>query len=71
MNLTPSTEKILTWSELEVLQLISRGCSIEEISAALMFSRDTIRVLQQNISRKLNIRYTAEAVGKAKAMNLM
>jgi|RhiMethySRZTD1v2_1073278.scaffolds.fasta_scaffold3837129_1 DNA-binding NarL/FixJ family response regulator len=71
MNLTPSTEKKLTWSEQQVLQLISRGCSIEEISAVLMFSSDIIEALKQNISRKLDMPNAVEAVHVARAMNLM
>ena len=71
MNLTPSTEKMLTWSEQQVLQLISHGCSVEEISAVLMFSSDIIEALKQNISRKLDIPNAAEAVYVARVMNLM
>ena len=71
MHLTPSPERILSFSEQEVLRLISEGCSIEEISVVLLFSQYTIEVLKQSISKKLDALYITEAVQKARVMNLI
>ena len=71
MKLSSSTERILSFSEQLVLQLISEGCSIEEISVMLMLSQDTIEILKQNISKKLDVRIVAEAVRKARLMHLI
>ena len=71
MKLSSSTERILSFSEQLVLQLISEGCSIEEISVMLMLSQDIIEILKENINKKLDTHNTAEAVYKARLMNLI
>jgi DNA-binding NarL/FixJ family response regulator len=71
MKLSSSTERILSLSEQLVLQLISEGCSIDEISVMLMLSQDTIEILKQNINKKLGTHDMAEAIPKARSMNLI
>ena len=71
MKLSSSTERILSFSEQLVLQLISEGCSIEEISVMLMLSQDTIEILKENINKKLGTHNVAESVHKARLMNLI
>ncbi|HEX5154438.1 MAG TPA: LuxR C-terminal-related transcriptional regulator [Parafilimonas sp.] len=71
MNLTPSTKRILSFSEQQVLQLISEGCSIEEIPVVLLLSPYTLETIEHNISKKLNTYYITEAVQKARVMNLI
>jgi len=71
MNLTPSSEQVLSFSEQEVLRLISEGCSPEEISVVLLFSQYTVEALKHSISEKLDTLYITEAVHKARLMNLI
>jgi len=71
MNLTSSSERILSFSELQVLQLISGGCSLEEISVVLLLSQYTVEALKHSISKKLDTYSIVEAVQKARVMNLI
>ena len=71
MNLTSSSERILSFSEQQVLQLISGGCSLEEISVVLLLSQYTVEALKRSISKKLDTYSIVEAVQKARVMNLI
>jgi len=71
MNLTSSTERILSFSEQQVLRLISEGCSPEEISIALLLSQYTIEALKHSISKKLDTYSLVDAMQKARVMNLI
>ena len=71
MNFSSPTERILSFSEQQVIQLFSQGYSTEEISIVLLFPTDTIEILKQNISKKLDVHIIAEAVRKARLMHLI
>jgi DNA-binding NarL/FixJ family response regulator len=71
MNLTSSTERILSFSEQQVLRLISEGCSPEEISVVLLLSQYTIEALKHSISKKLDTYSLVDAMQKARVMNLI
>ena len=71
MNFSSPTERILSFSEQQVVQLFSQGYSIDEISIVLLLPTDTIEILKQNISKKLDVRIVAEAVYKARLMHLI
>ena len=58
--------KILSVSELEVLNLLSLGFTYQEVSAKLHISYDTTKTHTGNIYRKLGARNKAEAIHKAR-----
>jgi DNA-binding NarL/FixJ family response regulator len=71
MKLMPSPERVLSYNEQQVLQLMCQGCSMEEISTVLLISQHTMEALKSSISKKLDTQYLAEAARKARVMNLI
>ncbi len=61
----------LTAREREVLSLIAKGYSYDEIAAALSLSTNTIRAHIRNIYRKLSVRSRSEAVFEAAHMGII
>lgn len=57
--------------ELEVLQLIARGNSNQEIALELVLSVSTVKVHTRNIYRKLNVNSRIQAVARAKSLGLL
>ncbi len=62
---------ILSDRELEVLRLIAAGQSNEEIAERLIISLGTVKAHTSNIYRKLDVRGRAQAVVKARELNLV
>ncbi|MGH2751104.1 MAG: response regulator [Actinomycetota bacterium] len=63
--------KQLTQREIEVLTLLARGSSGEEIAQALSVSRNTVRSHVQNILTKLQVHSRLEAVAFAARHNVV
>lgn len=61
----------LSERELEVLQLISRGCSNKEIAADLFIAIGTVKRHTANIFSKLDVKNRTEAVARARELNLL
>ncbi len=66
----PSLAEPLTERELEVLHLLTTGLSTQEIAEQLVITLATLRAHQKNIYAKLEVNSRAEAMVKAKALNL-
>lgn len=64
-------EVLLSERELEVLQNLARGLSYEEIGWQLFLSLNTIQFHVKNIYRKLLVNKRAQAIEKAREMNLI
>lgn len=62
---------ILSDRELEVLRLIAAGQSNEEIAEQLIISLGTVKAHTSNIYRKLDVRGRAQAIVKARELNLV
>jgi LuxR family maltose regulon positive regulatory protein len=62
---------LLSERELEVLRLIAAGQSNEEIAAQLIISLGTVKAHTSNIYRKLDARGRAQAIVKARELNLL
>lgn len=54
-------QEILSFRELEVLELIARGCRNREIALALVIEERTVRFHVENILDKLKVKNRAEA----------
>lgn len=55
---------IPTKRELEILNIISYGLTIDEISTKLYISRETVKTHRKHLLRKFNARNTAELIRK-------
>lgn len=60
----------LSERELEVLSLLAQGLSNREIAEKLFISRGTVKSHVHNVYGKLSVRNRAEAVARAKELNL-
>ncbi len=58
-------KRILTYREKEVVQLIAKGFTVDEIANKLFLSRYTIETHKKNIFLKLQVKNVAELVNKA------
>ena len=61
----------LSKRELEILQLMARGHSNQEIAAALFVSLSTVKTHNQNIFEKLDVKRRTQAVEKARRLHLL
>jgi DNA-binding CsgD family transcriptional regulator len=61
----------LSKRELEILQLMGKGLSNQEIAAVAFLSINTVKTHVSNVLMKLNAKRRVEAVMKAKEMNLI
>ena len=68
---TSDQPPILSDRELEVLRLIAIGQSNEEIAERLIISLGTVKAHTSNIYRKLDVRGRAQAIVKARELNLV
>ncbi|MEO9483179.1 MAG: LuxR C-terminal-related transcriptional regulator [Ekhidna sp.] len=68
---TVREEKILSRRELEVLNLLSRGLTYQQVSLKLHISYDTTKTHTYNIYRKLGARNKTEAVHKARVWMIL
>ena len=57
--------------ELEVLNLMARGMSNEEIAGELFVSMNTVKTHFSNIYMKLNVKRRTQAMEKAKRLNII
>jgi LuxR family maltose regulon positive regulatory protein len=57
--------------ELEVLQLVAKGLSRQEIAAQLVLSLNTVKTHIRNIYSKLGVHKELQAVGKARGLGLL
>jgi len=74
-NFTLNTSLIsqleLSKRELEILNLMARGDSNEEIAAKLFISLSTVKTHNQNLFEKLDVKRRIQAVEKAKRLDLI
>ena len=61
----------LSKRELEILNLLARGYSNQEIAAKLFVSLSTVKTHIQNLFEKLDVKRRIQAVEKAKRLNLI
>lgn len=61
----------ITQREYEVLQLVARGLSNQEISGALFISESTVKTHVSNVMQKLDARRRTQAVQRAKELRLL
>jgi LuxR family maltose regulon positive regulatory protein len=64
-------EELLSERELEVLRSLARGLTYEEIGRQLFLSLNTVQFHVKNIYRKLLVNKRAQAIEKAREMNLI
>jgi len=71
LSICKSSPDVLSTRELLVLRLISEGCSTADISALLTLPMNTVESYRKAIREKLGARHAAEAVHKARLLNLL
>jgi DNA-binding NarL/FixJ family response regulator len=71
MSTQSISENILSNKETEVLGLLSKGLTTNEIAAKLYVSSRTIETHRGNILKKLEVKNTAELIKKATEMNMI
>jgi len=71
MSTQSISENVLSNKETEVLGLLSKGLTTNEIAAKLYVSSRTIETHRGNILKKLEVKNTAELIKKAAEMNLI
>lgn len=71
MSTQSISENVLSKKETEVLGLISKGLTTNEIAAKLFVSSRTIETHRANILKKLEVKNTAELIKRAAEMNLI
>jgi LuxR family maltose regulon positive regulatory protein len=57
--------------ELEVLRLMAAGLKYKEVAERLVISLNTVRHHTRNIYSRLNVNSRAQAISKAKELNLL
>jgi LuxR family transcriptional regulator, maltose regulon positive regulatory protein len=67
----PSLSEPLSARELQILTLICKGLSNQEIGAQLFVSLSTVKWHNQNIFDKLDVQRRTEAVARARELNLL
>ncbi len=67
----PLAQHILSKREIELLRLISNGCSNKEIATQLIISIGTVKRHTVNIFTKLAVKNRTEAVAKARELGLI
>lgn len=74
-NFVPDTSLIteleLSKRELDVLALLAKGHSNQEIASQLFVSLSTVKAHNQNIFQKLDVKRRTQAAEKAKRLNLI
>jgi DNA-binding CsgD family transcriptional regulator len=71
LNTSLVSELELSKRELEVLSLLARGHSNQEIATKLFVSLSTVKTHIQNLYEKLDVKRRIRAVEKAKRLNLI
>jgi DNA-binding CsgD family transcriptional regulator len=74
-NFIPDTSLVarleLSKREMEILALLAKGHSNQEIAAKLFVSLSTVKTHNQNIFEKLDVKRRMQAVEKAKSLNII
>jgi LuxR family maltose regulon positive regulatory protein len=63
--------ELLSQRELDVLRLVSQGCSNREISQRLVLALDTVKGHNRRIYEKLQVQRRTEAVARARELGLL
>jgi LuxR family maltose regulon positive regulatory protein len=71
MGATPGLVEPLSQRELQVLKLLSQGCSDKEIAEALVIARETVHKHLKNIYGKLDVHSRSEAALRARTLRLL
>lgn len=71
MEVIPAGEWGLSKREIEVLQLMAKGLSNQEIAEHLFVSLNTIKTHSSKVFEKLDVKRRTQAVEKAKRLNLI
>ncbi len=71
LNTSLISQLELSKRELEILNLMARGHSNEEIATTLFISLSTVKSHNQNLFLKLDVKRRIQAVEKAKRLNLI
>ena len=61
----------LTEREIEVLELVARGLSTQEIAARLIVAEGTVKAHLASIYRKLDVHSRTQALAAARALRLL
>ncbi|MBS1573341.1 MAG: DNA-binding response regulator [Bacteroidetes bacterium] len=61
----------LSKRELEVLELLAKGLTNQEIASRLFVSLSTVKAHNQNLFEKLDVKRRTQAIEKAKRLNLI
>ncbi|KMQ68775.1 LuxR family transcriptional regulator [Chryseobacterium sp. FH2] len=70
-NTSLISELELSKRELEVLALLAKGSSNQEIASQLFVSLSTVKAHNQNLFEKLDVKRRIQAVEKAKRLNII
>ena len=71
LNTSLVSQLELSKRELEILDLLARGHSNQEIAAKLFISVSTVKTHNQNLFEKLEVKRRIQAVEKARRLNLI
>lgn len=71
LNASLISQLDLSKREMEILSLIAKGHSNEEIAAALSVSLSTVKTHNQNLFSKLDVKRRTQAVEKARRLHLI
>lgn len=61
----------LSKRELDILVLMAKGCSNQEIASQLFVSLSTVKAHNQNLFEKLDVKRRTQAIEKAKRLSLI
>jgi DNA-binding NarL/FixJ family response regulator len=67
----PNDDRELSEREIEVLQLIAKGLSIQEVGELLALSANTVKTYVRRIYKKLAVNSRIEAIYEARAMGIL
>lgn len=71
LNTSLISQLELSKRELEILELLAKGHSNQEIAATLFVSLSTVKTHNQNLFEKLDVKRRTQAVEKARRLNLI
>jgi DNA-binding CsgD family transcriptional regulator len=71
LNTSLLSQLELSKRELEILNLMARGHSNEEIASQLFVSLSTVKTHNQNLFEKLNVKRRTQAIEKARRLKLI
>ncbi|MCU0470606.1 MAG: LuxR C-terminal-related transcriptional regulator [Arcicella sp.] len=71
LNTSLITQLELSKRELEILSLMAKGHSNEEIASHICVSLSTVKTHNQNLFTKLNVKRRTQAIEKARRLNII